>query len=203
VATRALRDTRRHQGALTPADADVASARAAGSIRRRSRQHVVDYVLRNVHQQLVALSSQADLKANIMITVTSILLSLSLTHLDSGRLRWSAIVFSSFLLIALVFALLSVLPKFPFPGQRKSPQLSDPDLLFFNHAAAMPKDDYLEEMAAVLKDDGSAYKALVSNLHNQSTYLLNAKYRYLTLSYLAFLAGVLAATIAFVAYALR
>ena len=76
--------------------------------------HVVDYVLRNVHQQLVALSSQADLKANIMITVTSILLSLSLTHLDSGRLRWSAITFSGFLLLALVFALLSVLPKFPF-----------------------------------------------------------------------------------------
>ena len=165
--------------------------------------HVVDYVLRNVHQQLVALSSQADLKANIMITVTSILLSLSLTHLDSGRLRWSAVVFSGFLLLALVFALLSVLPKFPFPGQRKRDAESKPDLLFFNHVAAMPKDDYLREMAGVLQHDGTAYRALVNNLHNQSTYLLKAKYRYLTLSYATFLAGVIAATIAYIAYAAR
>ena len=166
--------------------------------------HVVDYVLRNVHQQLVALSSQADLKANIMITVTSILLSLSLTHLDSGRLRWSAIVFSGFLLLALVFALLSVLPKFPFPGQRRRDvETGDPDLLFFNHVAAMPKPKYMEEMARVLAHDSSAYRALVGNLHNQSTYLLKAKYRYLTLSYATFLAGVIAATIALVAYVSR
>jgi hypothetical protein len=165
--------------------------------------HVVDYVLRNVHQQLVALSSQADLKANIMITVTSILLSLSLTHLDSGRLRWSAIVFSGFLVIALVFALLSVLPKFPFPGQRKHQATTEPDLLFFNDVASMPKGMYLDEMARVLGDHGSAYRALVSNLHNQSTYLLKAKYRYLTLSYATFLVGVVAATIALIAYVAR
>jgi len=166
--------------------------------------HVVDYVLRNVHQQLVALSSQADLKANIMITVTSILLSLSLTHLDSGRLRWSAIVFSGFLLLALVFALLSVLPKFPFPGQRRrQAETSEPDLLFFNDVAAMPKGKYVAEMARVLAHDGTAYQALVSNLHNQSIYLLKAKYRYLTLSYATFLTGVLAATIALIAYVSR
>ena len=137
-----------------------------------------------------------------MITITSILLSLSLTHLDNGSLRWSAITFSGFLLLALVFALLSVLPKFPFPGQRRN-ESDDRDLLFFNHVAAMPKDEYLEEMAGVLRHDGSAYRALVSNLHSQSTYLLKAKYRYLTLSYLTFLAGVIAATIAYVAYAAR
>ncbi len=101
----------------------------------------------------MALSSQADLKANIMITVTSILLSLSLTHLDNGRLRWATITFSGFLLVALVFALLSVLPKFPFPGQRRREELAPRDLLFFNHVAAMPQDEYLGEMADVLKDD--------------------------------------------------
>jgi Pycsar effector protein len=167
--------------------------------------HVVNYLLRNVHQQLVSLSSQADLKANIMITVSSILLSLSLTHFDTGRLRWSAVTFSVFLLVALVFALLSVLPKFPFPGQRRraEDERQRPDLLFFNDVAAMPRERYLAEMAEVLKEDGSAYRALVTNLHNQSRYLIDAKYRFLTLSYLTFLAGVLAATIAYVADAAR
>jgi hypothetical protein len=158
----------------------------------------VDYVLRNVHQQLVALSSQADLKANIMITVTAILLSLSLTHLDEGRLRPSAITFAGFLLAALIFALLSVLPKFPFPGQRRRERHAPRDLLFFNHVAAMPQDDYVRAMAGVLERDSSAYEALARNLHNQSVYLLQAKYRYLTMSYLAFLGGVIAATVAYI-----
>ena len=157
-----------------------------------------DYVLRNVHQQLVALSSQADLKANIMITVTAILLSLSLTHLDEGRLRPSAITFAGFLLAALIFALLSVLPKFPFPGQRRRERRAPRDLLFFNHVAAMSQDDYVRAMAGILESDSSAYEALARNLHNQSVYLLQAKYRYLTMSYLAFLGGVIAATIAYI-----
>ena len=55
----------------------------------------------------------------------------------------------------------------------------------------------------MLGTHGSAYRALVSNLHNQSTYLLNAKYRYLTLSYATFLVGVVAATIALIAYVAR
>jgi Family of unknown function (DUF5706) len=163
---------------------------------------VTDYVLRNMHQQLVALSSQADLKANIMITVTAILLSLSLTHLDVGRLRPSAITFAGFLLVALIFALLSVLPKFPFPGQRRREERAPRDLLFFNHVAAMSQDDYVRAMEGVLAKDSSVYEALVRNLHNQSTYLLQAKYRYLTLSYLAFLGGVIAATVAYVVNAI-
>ncbi len=65
----------------------------------------------------------------------------------------------------------------------------------------MPQEQYLDEMAQVLKDDGSAYRALVRNIHNQSIYLLEAKYRYLTLSYLTFLVGVIAATIAYLTQA--
>jgi pycsar effector protein len=130
--------------------------RAFDGVRGRA---TVDYVLRNVHQQLVALSSQADLKANIMITVTAILLSLSLTHLDEGRLRPSAITFAGFLLAALIFALLSVLPKFPFPGQRRRERRAPRDLLFFNHVAAMPRDEYVRAMAGVLEKDSSAYEA--------------------------------------------
>ena len=51
-------------------------------------------------------------------------------------------------------------------------------------------------------ETASIYEALVRNLHNQSTYLLQAKYRYLTLSYLAFLGGVIAATIAYLVNAI-
>jgi len=163
-------------------------------------RHTVDYVLRNTHQQLVALSQQADLKANIMITVSSILLSLTLTRLDKGVLRWSAITFSGFLLVALVFALLSVLPKFMLP--RMQPPPHEPDLLFFSDIAQLSREEYVELMAIRLAGDADVYRMLVGNIHGQSRYLVGAKYRYLTLSYAFFLLGVLAAAAALLAHAL-
>jgi hypothetical protein len=158
-----------------------------------------DYVLRNVHQQLVAVSNQADLKANIMITVSSILVSIAATRLDDGELRPGLITLMSFLLLALVFAVVSVLPKFPIPGAGRSGRQKTVDLLFFGHFAELDARRYQEEMAAVLRDDGAIYKALVANLHNQGSYLLNAKYRFLFWSYFWFLGGIVVAGIVLLA----
>jgi hypothetical protein len=158
-----------------------------------------DYVLRNVHQQLVAVSSQADLKANIMITVSSIMVSVAATRLDDSDLRPGLVTLIAFLLVALVFAVVSVLPKFPIPGARSSKRREAVDLLFFGHFAELDAHRYEEEMAAVLRDDGSIYRALVGNLHNQGTYLLRAKYRYLFWSYFWFLGGIAVAGIVLIA----
>ncbi len=158
-----------------------------------------DYVLRNVHQQLVAVSSQADIKANIMITVSSIMVSVAATRLDESNLRPGLITLIAFLLIALVFAVVSVLPKFPIPGARKAPHGKTVDLLFFGHFAELDARRYEEEMAGVLRDDGAIYRALVGNLHNQGTYLLKAKYRYLFWSYFWFLGGIAVAGIVLIA----
>jgi Family of unknown function (DUF5706) len=164
-------------------------------------RHTVDYVLRNTHQQLVALSQQADLKANIMITLSSILLSLTLTHLDKGVFRWSVITFSGFLLVALVFALLSVLPKFLLPWSAHTATGRDLDLLFFSDIADLSKGEYVERMATKLEHDASVYRMLVHNIHGQSSYLVQEKYRYLTLSYAFFLVGVLAAAVMLLTHA--
>lgn len=154
-----------------------------------------DYLLRNVHQQLVAVSNQADLKANIMITVSSIMVSVAATRLDDRDLRPGLITLMAFLLVALVFAVVSVLPKFPIPGVRKPRHQDAVDLLFFGHFSELDARRYQEEMAGVLRDDGAIYRALVGNLHNQGTYLLKAKYRFLFWSYFWFLGGVAVAGI--------
>ena len=157
------------------------------SIEGRS---AADYLLRNTHQQLVALSSQADLKANILITVSAILLSLIATRLDNHELRPGLITLMVFLFLALLAAIVAILPKFRIrPDRRVLP--SDGDLLFFGHFARLPRDQYLSEMAEVLREDASVYRALVTNIHGQGVYLLGAKYRWLTLGYVFFLMGFL------------
>jgi hypothetical protein len=55
----------------------------SGVVARRS----VDYLLRNTQQQLVALTGQADMKASIVITAASLVLSISATQWDRQSLR--------------------------------------------------------------------------------------------------------------------
>jgi hypothetical protein len=104
--------------------------------------------------------------------------------------------------VALVFALLSVLPKFLLPWSAHRAPARDLDLLFFSDIANLPSDEYVERMAERLERDETVYRMLVGNIHGQSSYLVDAKYRYLTLSYAFFLLGVLASAVALLAHAL-
>src|SRR6478672_2995404 len=71
-----------------------------------------DVILRTTQQHHVALSTMADTKANIIITVSSIVLTLSIGKLDQPELRTSVIVLMGFTLLALLLAILAVLPKY-------------------------------------------------------------------------------------------
>jgi hypothetical protein len=156
-----------------------------GVIGRRS----VDYLLRNVHQQLVQLSVQADLKASVMITSTSIVLSLTLAIGEPDEPRPSLIVLAAGIVVTLALAILTLLPKLRLTLPRRRGREGDfvPDLLFFGDFARLPRDRYLADMAMLLRSDAEVYRTLAANLHNQGVYLQRHKYRYLRLSYTCFL----------------
>lgn len=65
----------------------------------------VDYLLRNTRQQLVALTGQADLKASIVITAASLVLSISATQWDRDSLRPGLFLLAFGMLGALVVML--------------------------------------------------------------------------------------------------
>jgi len=71
-----------------------------------------DNMLRTAQQHHVQLSTMADTKANIIITVSSIVLTLSLGKLDQPQLRNSVLTLTVFTLLALLLAILAVLPKY-------------------------------------------------------------------------------------------
>ena len=78
-----------------------------------------DYTLRNLQQQLVAVTGQADLKASIVITASSITLSLAISRVNDERLRPGVITLAAFVLTALVFAVFAVLPKYRLKAARQ------------------------------------------------------------------------------------
>lgn len=152
-----------------------------------------DNLLRTAQQHHVQLSFLADTKCNIIITVSSIVLTMALGRLGDVTLRASAIILIVFSLLALLTAILAVLPKFkPYKlkGDTLPPEFN---LLFFAHFSALDLDRFRAEMARQMQSDGSAYDAMARDLYSLGTYLANHKYPYLRLSYLFFLSGFLIA----------
>jgi hypothetical protein len=158
-------------------------------------RHSVDYLLRNVHQQLVQLSAQADLKANIILTASVLVLSVGIARVDSSAHRWTLIVLGVGVFGALLFAIGAVLPTIPIPG-RKPPPPKDPDVLFFAHFAHMDEQSFERELGSALHDDAEVYRLLIRNLHGQARYLLTKKYRLIRWSYICFVIGIVGGGIA-------
>jgi hypothetical protein len=158
-------------------------------------RNTADYLIRTAQQHHVHLSAMADTKANIIITVSSIVLTLSIGRLNEPSLLTSTIVLMSFTLIALLLAVLAVLPKYR-PIATGGAQLPMHfNVMFFGHFAALDRPEYYREMAHALKNDPATYHALANDLYSLGYYLAKHKYRYLRFSYIAFLAGFLIAAL--------
>ncbi len=151
-------------------------------------------VIGNHHVQM---SAMADVKANIIITASSIVLTLALSHSEDPGYRATVLLLLPFVTLALLFAIIAVLPKHrTLPWAEGTPKPSRFNLMFFGHFANLSKERYLKEMARLLRDDRSIYEAMCEDIYGVGHYLDAYKYRYLRWSYLCFLLGFLLAAAA-------
>lgn len=172
---------------------DAAEPRDA--FARVPERNTADNLLRTAQQHHVLLSNMADTKANIIITVSSIVLTLSLGRLSDPDLRVSVMILAGFTLLALLLAILAVLPKYRPVAVGEGPLPAHFNLLFFGHFAALPRERYLAEVARVLTPDGSPYATWAADVYALGVYLAQHKYRYLRWSYLFFLTGFVLASV--------
>jgi len=170
----------------------------AGVEGRRS----VDYMLRNTQQQMVALGGQADFKASVMITASAIVASVGAAQLGDDALRWPAVVLMFFVVCALLASVLAVFPKFTKHAGDGDVLPRNFNPLFFGHYSGISKERYLEEMAAIVHDDGAIYRTIVNDLYDQGVYLVQAKYKYLRVSYAFFIAAFVIAGVALIVSAI-
>jgi hypothetical protein len=148
-----------------------------------------DNVLRTAQQHHVQMSMMADTKANIIITVSSIVLTLVLGRSREGMHGVSAILLAVFTMLALILAILAVLPKFRSPHVSGASLPADFNLLFFGHFAQISRERYLEEVAKRMRADGSAYDLMANDLYSLGYYLAHYKYPYLRWAYIFLLSG--------------
>ena len=173
---------------------------AAGDLERLfaaiPERNTGDCLLRTMQQHHVQLSTMADTKANIIITMSSIVLTLVLGRLDDPQLRIASLTLAGFTMLALLLAVLAVLPKYrPLKLIEGAPFPTGFNLLFFGHFAELPRERFLTEIAGALKSDGSVYETMARDTYALGWYLAHHKYRYLRLAYLFFLGGFVLAVI--------
>lgn len=165
-------------------------------MRRVEPRHSVDYVMRTTQQNLVTLTGQADLKASIVITTSSILLSIGATQWNDPDLRWGIGTLAVGVTLSLLMAVFAVFPKYSVAPPKDAAFPDNANPLFFGHAALVTEDRYMARLAASLENDYALYEMISSDIYQQSYYLLHGKFRYLKLSYLFLVTGVVAALIA-------
>ncbi|HEX7418262.1 MAG TPA: Pycsar system effector family protein [Thermoanaerobaculia bacterium] len=164
------------------------SESGAQYFRETKARSSVDNLLRTVQQHHVQLSVMADMKASILITVSSIVATIALSRASEPRLRPALLTLAVSCLISLLLAMIAVLPTF---AKRHGTR----NLLFFGHFADMNEDEYMRAMEQVLQSDDLVYETAVRDIHSLGTYLHRKKYRFLRLAYISLIAGFVIATL--------
>ena len=139
------------------------------------------------------LSHLADSKANIMITVCSILLSLAVAKPEQGVLVIPIIAFSVFCVPALLFPILTVMP--PTGANQRDishpSQLKNFNPLFFMHFSLLPMKTVEYEFERVMTDPQQLNSHVARDIYAAVKVLRTKQYRHLRWSYQSLVPGVI------------
>jgi len=163
----------------------------------------IETMFRTTSTNHLMLSQMADNKANILITINSIILSVVVSVLvrkleENPRLVVPTILLVIVCLATTVFAILATRPNIS-RGRftREDIKNKSTNLLFFGNFHAMNIEDYEWSMKEMMKDGDYLYGSLIKDIYYLGI-VLGKKYRYLRIAYNIFMFGFVAAIISFI-----
>lgn len=166
----------------------------------RGVQTLFRVTLRN-HIQLSAI---ADTKANILLSINAIIISLALSNLipkldspSNYHLIIPTLVLVIFSVISVVFAVLSTKPNLS-SGKftREDLENRNVNLLFFGNFHQMDYPEYEEAVMEMIQDRDYIYESLTKDLHSLGM-VLAKKYKLLRITYYVFLFGLIISVLTF------
>ena len=150
------------------------------------------------------LSDIADTKANILLSVNAIIISLVLANLipkldnpSNTYLIYPTLIFIIFSVISMVLSILATRPNVTSGKFTKDDvKQRKVNLLFFGNFHKMDLDDYDWAIQELVKDKEYVYTSLTKDLYFLGL-VLNKKYKILRLTYNIFMIGMIVSVIAF------
>lgn len=162
----------------------------------------IQTMLRLTSENHLKLSEMADNKANILISVNSIIISVILTVLfrklqDEPYLTIPAILFLLVAVATIVISILATRPKIS-GGTFTHEDIAEKktNLLFFGNFHKASFEDYNTAMRNMMVDTDYLYGSLIKDIYHLGT-VLGRKYQLIRLAYNIFMIGIVVSVIAF------
>jgi predicted metal-dependent HD superfamily phosphohydrolase len=198
-----------------PTDADKKTTEVAGTIpdsqiKRDKQKEKVARMVRGVETMFritssnnFRLSSMADSKAHIMISVNSIIISIVGSRLLEKLKGFPhyivpTIILTITCLVAIIFSVLATRPNVS-KGKfsREDIAAKKTNLLFFGNFFQMDLEEYEWAMKEMMKDSDYLYGSMVRDIYFLGV-VLARKYKLLRIAYNVFMYGLVLSTIAFI-----
>lgn len=163
----------------------------------------IETMFRLTSRNHINLSSIADSKANILISVNSIIISIVIGGLIKALDTNPHLIIPTYITLAvsvvtIVFSVIALRPNVT-KGKftRQDIENKNTNLLFFGNFHGMERADYKWGMMEMLNDSNYLYSSLIDDIYFLGK-VLGKKYRYLRISYNTFMYGIIISVIAFV-----
>lgn len=150
------------------------------------------------------LSQIADTKANILLSVNAIIISVALSTIvpkldapSNAHLVLPTFILVGFSVATIVMAIISTRPKVS-GGSFTKKDIEDRkvNLLFFGNFYNVNLEDYTWAMKEMMKDKNYLYDSMIKDLHSLGV-VLSRKYRLLRTTYTIFTVGILVSVLSF------
>lgn len=178
--------------------AEKKDAKQKGGLMTRG----IQTMLRLTSDNHLELSGMADGKANILISVNAIIISVILTVLlrrleIDTHLTIPTIIFLAFSLITIVIAILATRPQITQGVFSREDILNKKtNLLFFGNFHKASLEEYEWGMSQMMKDQDYLYGSLIKDIHHLGV-VLGRKYKLIRIAYSVFMIGIIISVIAF------
>ena len=181
--------------------ADEAAQKKAKKEKKKKKKtgKGVETMFRTTLANHLRLSEMADQKANLMISINAILISITMSSFlkpvnGMERLLIPEILLLIVSLITVIISIFATKPTFSLKKKMAPDSLDDPgnkrpiDLLFFGDYTQLTAAEYRKQVRDLIEDDKRLYNSLIDNIYAQGR-VLARKYRLLKFTYQFFMIG--------------
>ncbi len=172
------------------------------SVREQKPDRGIETMFRTTYRTHISLSSIADNKANILLSINAIIISIVSSSMY-GQIRehpfmlLPVIILLTTCLSTIVFAILSTRPSVSTGIFTRADILNkQTNLLFFGNFHNMKLDDYLWGMTEMMKDGDYLYGSMAKDIYFLGV-VLAKKFKLLRYAYTIFMYGIVLAMVSF------
>jgi hypothetical protein len=171
---------------MEPEDHQDAEEPKPKKVKKSTSSRSVETLFRNMYRVHVEVSAMADNKANLLISVNSIVLILATAHAhevvtDPILLLPAAIIIAS-CLGSMIFSVLVARPRVTGDHCVVPEVSTNADLLFFGAFSRLSREDYITSLTDMVNERDSIHEAMASDIYNMG-FVLKKKFRRLQTAY--------------------